>query len=80
MRELFSNVQFAKPFFFWLLLALPLLWFRLRDQRFYKRSLIESNTEAPITTDPAGIISDANKQMEGAYRLAASRKRQFSRR
>ena len=34
MRELFSNVQFAKPFFFWLLLALPLLWFRLRDQRF----------------------------------------------
>jgi Ca-activated chloride channel family protein len=34
MRELLTNVQFAKPFFFWLLLALPLLWFRLRDQRF----------------------------------------------
>ena len=33
MREIFSNVQFAKPIFFWLLLALPLLWFRFRDQR-----------------------------------------------
>jgi Ca-activated chloride channel homolog len=33
MRELFANIQFAKPFFFWLLLALPLLWFRFRDQR-----------------------------------------------
>ncbi|HYY24790.1 MAG TPA: VWA domain-containing protein, partial [Candidatus Udaeobacter sp.] len=28
-----ANTQFAKPFFFWLLLALPLLWFRFRTQR-----------------------------------------------
>ena len=34
MRELFSDIQFAKPIFFWLVLALPLFWFRLRDQRF----------------------------------------------
>jgi len=33
MKEIFSHVQFAKPVFFWLLLALPLLWFRFRDQR-----------------------------------------------
>ena len=33
MKEIVSNIQFAKPFFFWLLLALPLLWFRFRDQR-----------------------------------------------
>ena len=33
MREIFSTVQFAKPIFFWLLLTLPLLWFRFRDQR-----------------------------------------------
>ena len=33
MTELLANVQFTKPFFFWLLLALPLLWFRFRDQR-----------------------------------------------
>ena len=37
---------------------------RLRDQQFYTRSLIESNTDALMTTDPAGIITDVNKQME----------------
>jgi PAS domain S-box-containing protein len=37
---------------------------RLRDQQFYTRSLIESNTDAIITTDPLGIITDVNKQME----------------
>ncbi|MGO9930862.1 MAG: PAS domain S-box protein [Steroidobacteraceae bacterium] len=37
---------------------------RLRDQQFYTRSLIESNIDALIATDPAGIISDVNKQME----------------
>jgi PAS domain S-box-containing protein len=37
---------------------------RLRDQQFYTRSLIESNVDALITTDPSGIITDANKQME----------------
>ena len=37
---------------------------RLRDQQFHTRSLIESNIDALMTTDPAGIISDANKQME----------------
>jgi uncharacterized membrane protein len=33
MTTLFSNIEFAKPFFLWLLLALPLLWFRYRDRR-----------------------------------------------
>jgi PAS domain S-box-containing protein len=37
---------------------------RLRDQQFYTRSLIESNMDPLITTDPRGIISDANSQME----------------
>ena len=37
---------------------------RLRDQQFYTRSLIESNIDALMTTDPAGIITDVNKQME----------------
>ena len=36
----------------------------LRDQQFYTRSLIESSIDALMTTDPAGIISDVNKQME----------------
>jgi PAS domain S-box-containing protein len=37
---------------------------RLRDQHFYTRSLIESNIDPLITTDPHGIISDVNHQME----------------
>ena len=36
----------------------------LRDQQFYTRSLFESNIDALITTDPSGIITDVNKQME----------------
>ena len=36
----------------------------MRDQQFYTRSLIESNIDALMTTDPAGIITDVNKQME----------------
>jgi len=37
---------------------------RLRDQQFYTRSLIESNIDALMTTDPRGVISDVNQQME----------------
>src|SRR5579863_3296042 len=37
---------------------------RVRDQQFYTRSLIESNSDALIATDPRGIITDVNKQME----------------
>src|SRR5687768_6528835 len=37
---------------------------RVRDLQFYTRSLIESNIDALITTDPRGIITDVNKQME----------------
>src|ERR1700682_534800 len=36
---------------------------RLRDQQFYTRSLIESNIDALMTTDPGGIITAVNKQM-----------------
>ncbi len=37
---------------------------RLRDQQFYTRSLLESNIDALMTTDPRGIVTDVNKQME----------------
>ena len=37
---------------------------RLRDQQFYTRSLIESNIDALMATDPQGIIIDVNKQVE----------------
>ena len=37
---------------------------RMRDQQFYTRSLIESNIDALMTTDPRGVITDVNKQME----------------
>ena len=36
----------------------------LRDHQFYTRSLFESNIDALMTTDPSGIITDVNKQME----------------
>ena len=36
----------------------------LRDQQFYTRSLIESNIDALMTTDPSGVITDLNNQME----------------
>lgn len=37
---------------------------RLSDQQFYTRTLFESNIDALMTTDLAGIITDVNKQME----------------
>ncbi len=37
---------------------------QLRDQQFYTRSLIESNIDALMTTDPVGILTDVNQQME----------------
>ena len=41
-----------------------LLGRRLRDSQFYTRSLFESNVDALMTTDPTGVITDVNKQME----------------
>ncbi len=37
---------------------------RLSEQQFYTRSLIESNIDALMTTDPSGTITDVNKQTE----------------
>jgi PAS domain S-box-containing protein len=37
---------------------------RLRDHQFYTRSLFEANIDALMTTDPSGIITDVNRQME----------------
>ena len=37
---------------------------RLRDHQFYTRSLFEANIDALMTTDPFGIITDVNKQVE----------------
>jgi len=45
---------------------------QLRDSQFYTRSLIESNIDALMTTDPLGVITDVNRQMEAltGYTLA----------
>ena len=43
--------------------AQALLDQQLRDQQFYTRSLIESNIDALMMTDPHGVISDVNRQM-----------------
>jgi PAS domain S-box-containing protein len=36
----------------------------LKANQFYTRSLIESNIDALMTTDPLGLITDVNRQME----------------
>lgn len=46
---------------------------QLRDQQFYTRSLIESNIDALMTTDPLGIISDVNQQMVALTGLPAEK-------
>jgi Mg-chelatase subunit ChlD len=33
MKALLANIEFTQPYFLWLLLALPLLWIRIRDRR-----------------------------------------------
>src|SRR5688572_14998144 len=37
----------------------------IKATQFYTRSLIESNIDALMTTDPVGIITDVNQQMSG---------------
>jgi PAS domain S-box-containing protein len=37
---------------------------QLKATQFYTRSLIESNIDALMTTDPVGVITDVNAQME----------------
>jgi PAS domain S-box-containing protein len=37
---------------------------QLQASQFYTRSLIESNIDALMTTDPHGVITDVNQQME----------------
>jgi len=37
---------------------------RLRDQQFYTRSLLESSIDPLLVTDPNGVITDINRQME----------------
>src|SRR5439155_652515 len=37
---------------------------QLQASQFYTRSLIEANVDALMTTDPLGVITDVNQQME----------------
>ena len=37
---------------------------QLRDSQLYTRSVIEANLDAMIATDPIGVITDVNQQME----------------
>jgi Ca-activated chloride channel homolog len=64
MKELFSDIQFAKPLFLWLLLGLPLLWLRIRDQRL---PIILGRTVIVLLlifglADPQWVIRQAREQ------------------
>ena len=66
MTELLVNTHFAKPFFFWLLLALPVLWFRFRDQRLTVivwRSVILSLLILTLT-DPQSVTEETQTTHE----------------
>jgi len=35
MKAIFSNIEFTRPYLFWLFLLLPLIWARFGDRRFW---------------------------------------------
>jgi Ca-activated chloride channel homolog len=75
MKDLLADIVFAKPFFLWLLLALPLLWFRVRDRRLpvlIARSVILALVI--ITLADPQISSEESRSQERifAYDVSAS--------
>lgn len=72
--ELFPHIEFAKPVYFWLLLVLPLLWFRYRDRRLVvliARSLILSLMILTIA-DPQ-ITREQSQRQERVFAYDLSR-------
>src|ERR1041384_2913090 len=45
----------------------------MQSTQYYTRSLIESNVDALMTTDPLGIITDVNQQMEALTEYSRER-------
>lgn len=74
IAQFFDSLQFAKPFYFWLLLALPLLWLRFRQQRVWVmlwRSLILALVVLTLA-DPQ-TVSRSSTQEERVFAFDISR-------
>ncbi len=75
MKNLLAGIVFARPYFLWLLLALPLLWFRLSERRLpilFARSLILALVIVTLA-DPQKTAEESRSQERiFAYDVSAS--------
>jgi Mg-chelatase subunit ChlD len=75
MMAFLANLEFARPYFLWLLLALPLVWFRFRDRRvliLLGRTLILALIILTLA-DPQSVSEQARSQERiFAYDLSQS--------
>ncbi len=70
-----AQIVFAKPFFLWLLLALPLLWFRFRDRRLVvllARSLILALVILTLAEPQLASEESRNQERIFAYDVSDS--------
>ncbi len=66
MKELIEHLQFVKPWFFWLLIALPLLWLLLRRRSFFvlaSRTLILGLLVC-VLADPQFVTNQSKSERE----------------
>ncbi len=75
MNAFFNNIELARPYFLWLLCALPLLWFRFRDRRLavlLARTVIVALLVLTLT-DPQSISEQSQSEERiFAYDLSQS--------
>ena len=66
MNDLLADIQFAKPWFFWLLIALPVLWFWFRRRRLFVlvwRTLILTLLVIALA-DPQFVTNQTKRESE----------------
>ena len=66
MNDLLADIQFAKPWFFWLLIALPVLWFCFRRRRLFVlvwRTLILTLLVIALA-DPQFVTNQTKRESE----------------
>ena len=75
MTDFLAPIVFAKPYFLWLLLALPFLWFRLSDRRLpilFARSLILALVIVTLADPQRTAEESRNQERIFAYDVSAS--------
>jgi uncharacterized membrane protein len=75
MPAFFNDIEFAKPAFLWLLLALPLLWLRFRDRRLWvvlARSLIVALVIVTVADPQITSRQSSSEERIFAFDVSAS--------